>query len=99
MAIWRVCGAFCWLRCSSCCSPRRRTKGFRAIVSVPYEGISAPRDHTTLRCLTGRTLAVVAFQLAKDERLGEAALPALVLVLVGLIPVIFLSRTLNKKAA
>jgi iron(III) transport system permease protein len=31
--------------------------------------------------------------------LGEAALPALVLVLVGLIPVIFLSRTLNKKAA
>jgi len=40
---------------------------------------------------------VVAFQLAKDERLGEAALPALVLVLVGLIPVIFLSRTLNRK--
>ena len=43
------------------------------------------------------TLAVVTFQLAKDERLGEAALPALVLVLVGLIPVIILSRTLNRK--
>jgi iron(III) transport system permease protein len=41
----------------------------------------------------------VAFQLAKDERLGEAALPALVLVLVGLVPVIFLSRTLNRKTA
>jgi iron(III) transport system permease protein len=45
------------------------------------------------------TLAVVTYQLAKDERLGEAALPALVLVLVGLIPVIILSRTLNRKPA
>lgn len=58
---------------------------------LPATLVLRPFDHDTL--------AVVAFQLAKDERLGEAALPALVLVLVGLIPVIFLSRTLNKKAA
>lgn len=50
-----------------------------------------------LRPFNSDTLAVVAYQLARDERLGEAALPSLALVLVGLIPVILLSRTLRQK--
>jgi iron(III) transport system permease protein len=49
-----------------------------------------------LRPFNNDTLAVVAYQLARDERLGEAALPSLALVLVGLIPVILLSRTLRR---
>lgn len=49
-----------------------------------------------LRPFNSDTLAVVAYQLARDERLGEAALPSLALVLVGLIPVILLSRTLRR---
>ena len=48
-----------------------------------------------LRPFNSDTLAVVAYQLARDERLGEAALPCLALVLVGLIPVILLSCTLQ----
>lgn len=48
-----------------------------------------------LRPFNSDTLAVVAYQLARDERLGEAALPSLALVLVGLFPVIMLSRTLR----
>jgi iron(III) transport system permease protein len=48
-----------------------------------------------LRPFNTDTLAVVAYQLARDERLGEAALPSLALVLVGLIPVILLSRGLR----
>jgi len=48
-----------------------------------------------LRPFNSDTLAVVAYQLARDERLGEAALPSLALVLVGLVPVIMLSRTLR----
>jgi iron(III) transport system permease protein len=52
-----------------------------------------------LRPFNSDTLAVVAYQLARDERLGEAALPSLALVLVGLIPVIMLSRTLRSNAA
>ncbi|RZJ11636.1 MAG: ABC transporter permease subunit, partial [Haliea sp.] len=48
-----------------------------------------------LRPFNMDTLAVVAYQLARDERLGEAALPSLALVLVGLIPVVLLSRTLR----
>ncbi|NIC43102.1 iron ABC transporter permease [Aquabacterium sp. A08] len=50
-----------------------------------------------LRPFNSDTLAVVTYQLARDERLGEAALPALTLVLVGLIPVILLSRTLRSR--
>jgi iron(III) transport system permease protein len=48
-----------------------------------------------LRPFNTDTLAVVAYQLARDERLGEAALPSLALVLVGLLPVVWLSRTLK----
>ena len=50
-----------------------------------------------LRPFNSDTLAVVAYQLARDERLGEAALPSLALVAVGLVPVILLSRTLRSR--
>jgi iron(III) transport system permease protein len=41
------------------------------------------------------TLATRAYVLAKDERLAEAALPSLAIVLVGLLPVLLVSRTLG----
>lgn len=50
-----------------------------------------------LRPFNSDTLAVVAYQLARDERLGEAALPSLALVAVGLVPVVLLSRTLRSR--
>jgi iron(III) transport system permease protein len=40
---------------------------------------------------------VVAYNLARDERLGEAALPSLAIVAVGLLPVVLLSRALRQK--
>ena len=42
------------------------------------------------------TLAVATYQLAADERLAELALPALSIVLVGLLPVILLTRAISK---
>jgi len=42
------------------------------------------------------TLAVQAHNLAADERLGEAAVPALAIVAVGILPVILLSRTIAR---
>jgi len=42
------------------------------------------------------TLAVVAYNLARDERLAEAALPSLAIVAVGLIPVLMLSRAMRR---
>ena len=50
-----------------------------------------------LRPFNMDTLAVSAYQLARDERLTEAALPSLALVLAGLVPVILLSRSLRRK--
>ena len=51
-----------------------------------------------LRPFGSDTLAVVAYNLARDERLAEAALPSLAIVAVGLIPVILLSRALRGSA-
>jgi iron(III) transport system permease protein len=48
-----------------------------------------------LRPFGSDTLAVVAYNLARDERLGEAALPSLAIVAVGLLPVVLLSRALR----
>jgi iron(III) transport system permease protein len=42
------------------------------------------------------TLAVRVYQYASDERLVEASAPALAIVLVGIIPVIFLSWRIAK---
>lgn len=42
------------------------------------------------------TLAVRVYQYASDERLTEAAAPALAIILVGLVPVIFLSIQIAK---
>ena len=52
-----------------------------------------------LRPFGSDTLAVVAYNLARDERLAEAALPSLAIVAVGLIPVVLLSRAMRAPAA
>jgi iron(III) transport system permease protein len=45
-----------------------------------------------LRPFNFDTLAIEAYNLAKDERLAEAAVPSLVIVAVGLLPVLFVSK-------
>jgi len=45
-----------------------------------------------LRPFNFDTLAIEAYNLAKDERLAEAAVPSLVIVLVSLVPLLALSR-------
>jgi iron(III) transport system permease protein len=49
-----------------------------------------------LRPFGSDTLSVVAYNLARDERLAEAALPSLAIVAVGLVPVLLLSRTMAR---
>ncbi|HIO92717.1 MAG TPA: iron ABC transporter permease [Leucothrix mucor] len=48
-----------------------------------------------LRPFNFNTLAVRAHELAADERLADAATPALMIVLVGIIPVILLSKAIS----
>jgi iron(III) transport system permease protein len=45
------------------------------------------------------TLAVEAYNLAKDERIAEAALPSLLMVGVALLPVILLSRQIARSSS
>jgi iron(III) transport system permease protein len=48
-----------------------------------------------LRPFNFNTLAVRTYELASDERLADAATPALAIVLVGLLPVILITRTMT----
>lgn len=50
-----------------------------------------------LRPFNFDTLAVATFQLAADERLSELGLPALTIVLAGLVPVLVLSKMISQK--
>ncbi len=52
-----------------------------------------------LRPFNFNTLAVRAHELAADERLADAATPALMIVLVGILPVILLSRAISHSRA
>ncbi|WP_293781156.1 iron ABC transporter permease [uncultured Oxalicibacterium sp.] len=50
----------------------------------------------TIRPFNFDTLAVITHQLASDERLGEAALPAFTIVLIAIVPVMVLARAIAK---
>ncbi|MEH6582543.1 MAG: iron ABC transporter permease [Halioglobus sp.] len=50
-----------------------------------------------LRPFNFNTLAVRTYELASDERLADAAAPALAIVLIGLLPVILMTRTMMKE--
>jgi iron(III) transport system permease protein len=51
-----------------------------------------------LRPFNFDTLAIAAYNLTKDERLAEAAVPSLVLIGVGLLPLVLLSRRIVRSA-
>ena len=50
-----------------------------------------------LRPFNFDTLAIEAFNLTKDERLAEAAVPSLVLIAIGLLPLVLLSRRIVRR--
>ena len=79
-------------------APLLRRSTWAALLLVFVDVMKELPVTLVLRPFNSDTLAVVAYQLARDERLGEAALPSLALVLVGLLPVILLSRTLRQPA-
>lgn len=49
-----------------------------------------------LRPFNFNTLAVKAYELASDERLADVGAPALMIVLVGIIPVVMLSKVIDR---
>jgi len=69
----------------------RRTLAVAALL-VFVDSVKELPATLVLRPFDFDTLAVVAYHFAADERLAEAAWPSLLIVLVGLVPVIWLSR-------
>lgn len=76
--------------------PLLRKPALAALLLVFVDVMKELPATLVLRPFGSDTLAVVAYNLARDERLAEAALPSLAIVVVGLLPVILLSRALRK---
>lgn len=76
--------------------PLLRPSVFTAIILVGVDVLKELPATLVLRPFDFNTLAVRAYEMAGDERLADAGPPALMMVMVGLIPVILLSRAMLK---
>jgi iron(III) transport system permease protein len=92
----RMLGASRWRLWQGVHWPLMRRSLVAAILLVMVDVMKELPATLVLRPFNTDTLAVMAYQLARDERLGEAALPSLALVLVGLLPVLLMSRALRR---
>jgi iron(III) transport system permease protein len=79
--------------------PVARTSVLTALLIVFVDVMKELPATLILHPFDFQTLAVQAHRLAADERLSEAAVPSLVLVAFGLIPVLILCRTLGRQGA
>jgi iron(III) transport system permease protein len=95
----RMLGAGPWRVFVQLHAPLLRRSALAAALLVFVDVMKELPATLVLRPFGSDTLAVVAFNFARDERLGEAALPSLAIVAVGLIPVMMLSRALRSGAA
>ena len=92
----RMLGASRWRVLRQLHAPLLRRATLAALLLVFVDVMKELPATLLLRPFNSDTLAVVAYQLARDERLGEAALPSLAIVLVGLVPVLLLSRAMRR---
>ncbi len=76
--------------------PVLKTSVFTALLIVFVDVMKELPATLIMRPFNFDTLAVQAHRLASDERLAGAAVPSLVIVLIGLLPVILLCRRLSK---
>ncbi|HEV8554458.1 MAG TPA: iron ABC transporter permease [Casimicrobiaceae bacterium] len=76
--------------------PMLRRSVFTAALLVFVEVMKELPATFVLRPFNFDTLAVQAYNLAADERLSEAATASLVIVMVGVLPIIILSRAIRR---
>lgn len=76
--------------------PLMKTSVLSALLLVFVDVLKELPATLILRPFNFNTLAVKTFELASDERLMDAALPALAIVSVGILPVILLTRLMDK---
>ena len=76
--------------------PLLRGTVFTALLIVFVDVLKELPATLILRPFNFNTLAVRAYELASDERLADASVPSLMIILVGIGPVILLSRTISR---
>lgn len=77
--------------------PMLRGTLFTALLLVFVDVLKELPTTLILRPFNFNTLAVRTYELASDERLADAATPALAIVLIGLLPVILLMRSATRE--
>ena len=75
--------------------PLLRASVLSAILLVFVDVLKELPATLILRPFNFNTLAVRTFELASEERLQDAAVPAIAIVLVGILPVVLLTRALE----
>lgn len=76
--------------------PLMKTSILSALLLVFVDVLKELPATLILRPFNFNTLAVKTFELASDERLADAALPALSIVIVGIFPVILLTKLMDR---
>ncbi|MFT6989879.1 MAG: iron(III) transport system permease protein [Paraglaciecola sp.] len=79
--------------------PLMKTSVLSALLLVFVDVLKELPATLILRPFNFNTLAVRAFELASDERLMDAAFPALAIVSVGILPVILLTMLMDKPSS
>ena len=74
--------------------PILRTSLLTALLLVFVEVLKELPTTLILRPFNFNTLAVRTYELASDERLVDAALPALAIVIIGLLPVLLITKSI-----
>ena len=92
----RLLGAGLWRTWFEVLRPLLRRAALAAMLLVFVDVMKELPATLLLRPFGIDTLATVAYNFARDERLAEAALPSLAIVVVGLIPVALLSRAMRR---
>ena len=77
-------------------TPLMRSSLLTALLLVFVDVLKELPATLILRPFNYNTLAIRAYELANEERLAEAALPALSIVIVGILPVILLSLGITR---
>jgi iron(III) transport system permease protein len=93
----RLLGAGVWRTWFELHRPLLRRAAMAAVLLVFVDVMKELPATLLLRPFGIDTLATVAYNFARDERLAEAALPSLAIVAVGLIPVALLSRAMRQR--
>ncbi len=94
----KILGSSGWNMLSRVHSPLMKTSFLTATLLVMSEVVKELPATLILRPFNFETLAVSTYIYAAEERMFQAASPAIVIVVIGLIPIVFLSKMIRSSS-